>query len=231
MYPIKPTVRIVCSPDTRLFTTYAPNGSVYNTYPANWIQGPLDVLGTADNSSGLIRLQLASTSQIRTGDNITVAGVQGTTEANGDWNNVTVVDGTHVDLPGSTYTHTFSGGGGIVVPNNSWLQNAINLAVDGGYSLVIEAQGGRNSDNSVGPTTLCSRGPINIPTALFLSVDFSSVEMLPPRARMDLYSTSGNYLVSRGRASLVMSATALRSISNPPTPPSLMVPGHEQLRL
>ncbi|MCU1327431.1 MAG: hypothetical protein JWN34_2801, partial [Bryobacterales bacterium] len=68
------------------------------------------VTGAANNGSGLIRLAVASTTNIITGNKVTVSGVTGTTEANGTWT-VTLIDGTHLDLQGSTFTNAYVSGG------------------------------------------------------------------------------------------------------------------------
>jgi Chaperone of endosialidase len=80
--------------------------------------GSLRVTGTASDG-GLIQLTVDGndgppTSGLVTGDKITVAGVGGTTEANGSWT-LTVIDGTHIDLQGSTFTNPFTsvGYGGV----------------------------------------------------------------------------------------------------------------------
>jgi len=64
----------------------------------------------ADNGSGLVRLTVASTAGWTTGDYKTIAEVTGTTEANGNWN-ITVVDGTHIDLQLSTFANAYVAGG------------------------------------------------------------------------------------------------------------------------
>jgi hypothetical protein len=78
--------------------------------------GALTVLGAANNGSGLIRLTLnaVSTPQFMiAGQNfIVVQGVVGTTEANGTWV-VNIIDPTHIDLVGSTFTHAYVSGGAI----------------------------------------------------------------------------------------------------------------------
>jgi hypothetical protein len=77
---------------------------------------PLAVTGAANNGSGAIRLTLAALANANfaiAGQNaIVVQGVQGTTEANGSWR-FTLVDATHIDLVGSTFTHAYTGGGAI----------------------------------------------------------------------------------------------------------------------
>lgn len=72
----------------------------------------ITITGAANNGSGLIRLTITSSSTYATGNELNVANVGGTTEANGTWI-VTVIDATHVDLQGSTFTHTYVSGGTI----------------------------------------------------------------------------------------------------------------------
>jgi hypothetical protein len=96
--------------------------------------GVISITGAANNGSGLIRLTLASEAASWTygladtthsaGDAgttnlgnatqnaVVVYGVGGTTEANGTWR-FTVVDGTHIDLIGSTFTNAYTSGGSI----------------------------------------------------------------------------------------------------------------------
>lgn len=89
------------------------------------------ITGAADNGSGLIRLTVGDTSQFTTGQIVYVSQVNGTVEANNnlygaagsyvsqgqEWPNpnaaqpqgwvITVIDGTNVDLQGSTFVNTF----------------------------------------------------------------------------------------------------------------------------
>ena len=79
------------------------------------VPGALTITGAANNGSGLIRLAMASTSTLSTGQKIAVSGVGGTTEANNTatngWWVITVIDSTHVDLQGSTFTNAYTSGG------------------------------------------------------------------------------------------------------------------------
>ena len=68
------------------------------------------VTGAANNGSGLVRLTMASTTGLSTGNTVIVSGVGGTTEANGQWV-ATVVDGTHIDLQNSAFSHAWTSGG------------------------------------------------------------------------------------------------------------------------
>lgn len=72
--------------------------------------GSVSISGAANNGSGLIRLTVSSTSGWTTGDVKAVSGVGGTTEANGNWT-ITVINGTTVDLQGSTFTNAYTSGG------------------------------------------------------------------------------------------------------------------------
>lgn len=59
--------------------------------------GAMDVVDTADNGDGLIRIEVADTSTLTDGHYYTLSGVGGTTEANGTWK-IDIIDGTHFDL-------------------------------------------------------------------------------------------------------------------------------------
>ena len=68
------------------------------------------VSGAANNGSDAIRITTSAAHGYSTGDHVTIAGVGGTTEANGDWT-ITVVSTTTFDLDGSTFANTFSSNG------------------------------------------------------------------------------------------------------------------------
>lgn len=72
--------------------------------------GALTITGAANNGSGLIRITVASTATLTTGDHKTISGVLGTTEANGSWT-ITVINGTTFDLQGSTFANAYVSGG------------------------------------------------------------------------------------------------------------------------
>lgn len=85
----------------------------------------LAVAGAANNGSGAVRLALPSTASYATNQIVSVYGIAGTIEANGTWK-VTVVDGTHLDLQGSTFTNAYVSGG--TITNGS---SFTTTAVDG----------------------------------------------------------------------------------------------------
>ena len=68
------------------------------------------ISNAANNGSGLIRLTVGSTSGWSTGDSKTIRDVTGTTEANGTWT-ITVINGTTIDLQGSTFANAYVSGG------------------------------------------------------------------------------------------------------------------------
>ena len=88
----------------------------------------------ADNGAGLIRVTTSTNHGLTTGDCINIAGVLGTTEANGDWV-VTVIDVTNIDLQGSTFTNAYTSGGLIDLRINN-LGNGVSGAADNGSGLV-----------------------------------------------------------------------------------------------
>lgn len=72
--------------------------------------GRISISNAANNGSGLVRLTVSSSSGWATGDIKVVASVTGTTEANGTWT-ITVINGTTIDLQGSTYANAYVSGG------------------------------------------------------------------------------------------------------------------------
>lgn len=72
----------------------------------------VSVSNCANNGSDLIRVTTTTAHTLATNNGVTIAGVVGTTEANGDWI-VTVIDSTNIDLIGSTFSNAYTSGGTI----------------------------------------------------------------------------------------------------------------------
>jgi hypothetical protein len=68
------------------------------------------VTGAASGTGGVVRLTVNTTSQAKTNDTAIVAGITGTTEANGTFP-LTVIDATHIELQGSVFAHAYISGG------------------------------------------------------------------------------------------------------------------------
>ena len=111
------------------------------------------VTGTANNGSGLIRITVSSTSTWSTGNLVQVFSVGGTTEANGQWT-ITVIDGTHIDLQGSTFTNAFTSGGSVYNP------------VNGNFSIWLHGCGGINTNINTG-TNLNFVSGLNAPYIIY----------------------------------------------------------------
>lgn len=109
---------------------------------------PLNVLGAANNGAGKIRLTLDAVSNSDfaiAGQNfIVVYGVEGTTEANGTWQ-VTIIDPTHIDLIGSTFTNAYTSGGNI-----GGSLDALPFSLDSISKAAVAALSAFSSDHKAG---------------------------------------------------------------------------------
>lgn len=95
-------------------------------------QAGVTISNCANNGSGLIRVTTSAVHNIAQGNLVYIAGVTGTTEANGFWT-ATYVNTTTIDLQGSTFTNTYVSGGQVSVPNNVGLKvdtNATGTALN-----------------------------------------------------------------------------------------------------
>jgi hypothetical protein len=78
------------------------------------------VSSATNNGSGQIRLTVAYSGFWETGDTVSVSGVGGVIAANGTWK-VTVIDPTHIDLQGSSFSGRYTTGGTVVPAFGSYL--------------------------------------------------------------------------------------------------------------
>lgn len=79
-----------------------PNAVTYRT-----------VTNAVNNGSGLIKLTVATTNGMITGQMVTVQEVGGVSAANGDWT-ITVVDKTTIVLDGSAFSGAYTSGGYVI---------------------------------------------------------------------------------------------------------------------
>jgi hypothetical protein len=95
------------------------------------------VSGAAAGTLGVVRLTVNHTTQAHTGDEVSVSGVTGTTEANGVFPMV-VVDATHIELTGTVFVNAYISGGiatDITAPPGAAAPVcAISCSKDGGRS-------------------------------------------------------------------------------------------------
>ena len=97
--------------------------------------GAMAVTGATNNGGGKIRISVAATSALAGRTYISIQGVVGTTEANGNWW-FNVIDATHIDLAtnpglsaGPTFTNAYVSGGTIGGSLDVMTQSLDNFAV------------------------------------------------------------------------------------------------------
>jgi hypothetical protein len=83
---------------------------IYPALTALENSGDTIVVNGAVTNGGLIQITTGTAHGYSTGDTVTIAGVGGTTEANGDWT-ITVISTTEFDLIGSTFANSYSSPG------------------------------------------------------------------------------------------------------------------------
>jgi hypothetical protein len=118
------------------------------------------VLSAANSGLGLVRLTVAKTLGFQDGNQVVVAGVAGTTEANGTWV-INVVDATHIDLLASAFVHAYVSGGTItnVTPAPADIVDpavAISWSDDGGQNWLGPVL------RSLGPQSIIKTGRVSV---------------------------------------------------------------------
>ena len=96
-----------------------------------------NVAGAADNGSGLIRITTSAAHGLAPSDEVVIASVGGTTEANGTWT-ITAIAATTFDLQGSTFANAYTTGG-------TW--NANGMLADADAAVVGRATDMSGTDN------------------------------------------------------------------------------------
>ena len=106
------------------------NGDVFQFWTSQ-NKDPLSmtIISVADNGSGLIRIEVADTSNIIQNSLVYITGTGGTTPDNADGKFIVdVIDATHFDLMGSSYTAPYTTGGTALFNNNG--NGEIGVAVE-----------------------------------------------------------------------------------------------------
>lgn len=107
--------------------------------------GTIAITGAANNGAGQIRITVASTAALATNQIISISGVVGTVEANAENQVINVVDGTHFDLVGSTFTNAYVSGGTI-----AGSLDAMTLSLDA-YATAVQPEIGQfNNTHGLG---------------------------------------------------------------------------------
>lgn len=105
-------------------THFTLNGSAFVNA---WISGgavwATSGIVNVSNSAGLIEITTATATTIATNDTVAIVGVNGVPAANGAFQ-VTVIDGTHFTLQGSTFAGAYTGGG--IVQDVTTVQALLN---------------------------------------------------------------------------------------------------------
>jgi hypothetical protein len=114
---------------------------------------PRSVTGAANNGSGLVRLTVSSTTGWATGQTKTVENItwNGSNPANGTWT-ITVVDGTHIDLQGSSFSGSYNSGG--TVTGYYWHTARYGFGLDFGNSFQAPLNGQTSGFESARENTI-----------------------------------------------------------------------------
>lgn len=115
------------------FGTFIENCNSHPIFPVPPSNASVSVTGAANNGSGAIRLTVGSTSAFVTGNVALIYSVGGVPNASGRWP-VTVVDGTHLDLQGSTFAGTYTAGGTVLLHGTL---NGPNVAMTNGEGATL----------------------------------------------------------------------------------------------
>lgn len=99
------------------------NGFIYICTVAGTTGKSTAITGAANNGSGLIRITSVAHG-LATGNGVSITGVLGTAEANGNWT-VTVISADAYDLQGSAFVNAYTSGGTVVVNFPTTLGNTV----------------------------------------------------------------------------------------------------------
>lgn len=130
-----------------------------NTNTGGGFPTALNITGTADNGSGLIRVTMADTSTLTNNDVVQIVATGGTVEANGAWK-ITVIDSTHIDLQNSVYINAWTSGGTVQQINSKAivLDSPLTKNITDFETLFTNAVGGDCTSAKVAVSTDAKEG-------------------------------------------------------------------------
>jgi hypothetical protein len=119
-----------------LWTDWSERNAFYSYIADNlsWVETTIS--NAANNGSGKVRLTVADTTGFSAGV-YGIEGVSGTTEANG-FQDVTVIDGTHLDLPNVNFSNAYVSGGGVGVLSG-WIRDIHSDSFGGAARIAASA--------------------------------------------------------------------------------------------
>jgi hypothetical protein len=154
----------------------------------------LAITAAVNNGSGLIRLTVASTATFATSQKKTVSDVVGTTEANGTWT-ITVIDGTHIDLQGSTFTNVYVSGG-TIGGGIAEISLGAGLSISG-QSLVSNPAGAWNYLSGLTMSTAGSSATMSIAAGVASDITNTTIMTLAATSK-----TTASWVVGAGNGGL-----------------------------
>lgn len=186
-----------------------------------WVTQPVSGAIVSVASAPQIRLTVSSTTGMTTGDVRTVFNVGGTTEANGTWT-ITVIDGTHIDLQGTTFTNLYTSGGSV---NGKWDATNTNnwVTTTGGTNYGQTVPGAADTvtlDGSSGGGTVTVNANLSVSTltvsAFTGTLDFSANNNNITLGAISSWvdAATGVHTTNMGNGTWTFSATAGGTIIN-----------------
>jgi len=163
------------------------------------------ITGCASGSGGVIRVTTSGSHDYGPCDHVTVSGVTGTTEANGNWE-ITIVDSTHFELDGSTFANAYASGGSVVdhslTPQLQMPSNGEAGVVDALVS-AVDALASRTQylkhyiDTNISPKNLIAAAAQNVGTAGSLVATANSTTYVDINTISGIAVQSGDVLIVR----------------------------------
>ncbi len=174
-----------------------------------WVAQPVSGAIVSPASPPQVRLTVSSTTGMTTGDVRIVSGIVGTTEANGTWT-ITVIDGTHIDLQGTTFANLYTSGGIVIGKWNSTNTNNW-VTTSGGTNYGQTVPGSVDAvtlDGSSGGSTVIVDSPNGAGVVTVQSITSGAFT-----GTLDFSANNNNVTISGSNAAWAGSGTGTRTIN------------------